>query len=211
MKVSLLAPTRVGVPYMLTKFPGPTLGSVRCALYSTAIHENFCGHKVMAIWKYGKDSFSLLDDHLRQLFAKGCSAKQLSQLDKACKIALVSPGDVFIFSGANPHMVMSVGEALSLTAYESFVNLNPIHTQVLMDTATSTHFEECWPDDDTILDIKEEVADAIEDTQVMIHKGEEPMTKDSKFVNAFNACLPTFWKDRDMKKCLSGRGLAKKC
>lgn len=27
------------------------------------------------------------------------------------------------------------------------------------------------PDDDTILDIKEEVADAIEDTQVMIHKG----------------------------------------
>ena len=33
-------------------------------------------------------------------------------------------GDVYLFSGANAHTVLCVGERPSLAAYESFVNLN---------------------------------------------------------------------------------------
>ena len=87
------------------------------------VGKNFSGYKVMAVWKYGVESFSVLDKHLRQLFVGELSEGQVAALHETCKLVLVSPGDVFVFSGANPHTVMSVGEALSLTAYESFVCL----------------------------------------------------------------------------------------
>lgn len=84
----------------------------------------------MALWKYGPETFPFLDEHLRRLFVKGCSSDQLQTLELACKLVLVEPGDVFLFSGANAHTVMSVGPELSLTAYESFVNLNPRNVKV---------------------------------------------------------------------------------
>ena len=74
-------------------------------------------------------------------------------------------------SGANPHVVMSTGEDLSLTAYESFCNLNPRHVEVLLETATANHFKECWPEEETIQDIKEEVSDAFEEMQHMADHG----------------------------------------
>ena len=40
-------------------------------------------------------------------------------------MALLGPGDVVLFSGGNAHMALSVSDALSVTAYESFVNLHP--------------------------------------------------------------------------------------
>ena len=87
----------------------------------------------MALWKYGPASFDFLDVHLRELFVDGCPVDQIATLKDACKLVVVAPGDVFIFSGANPHVVMSTGEDLSLTAYESFCNLNPRHVEVRSD------------------------------------------------------------------------------
>ena len=65
-----------------------------CALHAS---QHWVGHKVMAIWKYGKESFPFLDEQLRQLFVSGSSAEDLTMLETACTVAVVSPGDVFMF------------------------------------------------------------------------------------------------------------------
>jgi len=125
------------------------------------VGKNFTGYKVMALWKYGEASFPVLDKCLRQLFAGELDQDQVAALKETCKLVVVSPGDVFVFSGANPHTVMSVGEALSLTAYESFVNINPRHVEVFIETRTDSHFDECWPEEEVLADIKEEVAESL--------------------------------------------------
>jgi hypothetical protein len=51
--------------------------------------QNWYGYKVMALWKYGEESFDFLDDYLRQMFVQGCGAKHMAQLNDACKVVLV--------------------------------------------------------------------------------------------------------------------------
>lgn len=94
------------------------------------IGKNWDGCKLMALWKYGTDSHDFLDKHLRKLFVNTDDQEEMNQLLHACKIVIAQPGDLFIFSGANPHAVMCMGDSLSMTGYESFVNLNPVHAQV---------------------------------------------------------------------------------
>ena len=74
---------------------------------------------------------------------------------------LVEPGDVCLFSGAQAHCAVCVGDkGLSLTAYESFVNLHPTHTKVFTRTNNPEfHFEECHAEDGDLKDIKMDVAD----------------------------------------------------
>lgn len=173
------------------------------------VGKNWNGYKVVAIWKYGKETYPFLDDYLRRLFVADCPKEELATLNDACKIVLVEPGDVFLFSGANAHTVMSVGDELSLTAYESLVNLNKVHCEVFVDTATGLHFEECWPDDDTLDDIKQEVVDALEDMQIMIDKGVPPLTRGSNHFRAFEECSKILWQDPFIRGSMKGKGLAK--
>lgn len=72
-----------------------------------------------------------------------CLGSQLAALETAHIVALVKPGDAFMFSGANPHMALCIGDPLSLTAYESFVNLNSRHLDVFCASNTKKHFKEC--------------------------------------------------------------------
>ena len=175
------------------------------------IGKNWCGYKVMALWKYGTGSFPTLDKHLRQLFVKGCGAEQMAALKEVCKLVLVSPGDVFLFSGANAHTVMSIGEALSLTAYESFVNLNPRHTEVFLDTATGNHFDECWPDEEVLDDIKEEVAESLANMQYMVDRGSTPLKQKTKHLASFEACRRLLLADERVNKCfLETTGVSKR-
>ena len=52
------------------------------------------------------------------------------------QVALLGPGDVVVFSGGNAHMALSISSNLSLTAYESFVNLNPTNLRAFLDSGT---------------------------------------------------------------------------
>eukprot|EP00041_Stephanoeca_diplocostata_P014022 m.251825 g.251825 ORF g.251825 m.251825 type:complete len:414 (+) comp19546_c0_seq1:200-1441(+) len=155
------------------------------------IGKNWDGCKLMALWKYGTDSHAFLDKHLRKLFVNTDDEEEMSQLRHACKIVIAQPGDLFIFSGANPHAVMCMGDSLSMTGYESFVNLNPVHAQVFVDTNRKPHFEECWADDEDVADIKEDAIDALhKGIDLIIHEQREQLVH-PKFSKALDVCIET--------------------
>ena len=49
---------------------------------------------------------------------------------------MLGPGDAVLFSGGNAHMALSVSAGLSITAYESFVNLHPRNLSAFLDSGT---------------------------------------------------------------------------
>lgn len=128
------------------------------------IGKNWSGYKIIASWRWGdQESKEVLDKYYGELFSPPISPEARSALSKACKLCLVGPGDVFAFSGANPHMVICVGEELSVTAYESFVNVNPRSIQVFCSTCTDEHWERSQMFDDEFRDLKHDVVDLIDD------------------------------------------------
>lgn len=83
-------------------------------------------------------------------------------LRTACRVALVEPGDVFLFSGAQAHATLCVGDGLCLGAYESFISLAPAHAQVFLNTNDpSLHFKECHAEDVDLDDIRLDLADQL--------------------------------------------------
>ena len=76
---------------------------------------------------------------------------------------LVHTGDVVLFSGANAHMAMSISTALSVTAYESFVNLHPRNLGAFLDSGTPAHYKQCRTRQPMLDDIKGDVANALND------------------------------------------------
>eukprot|EP00038_Savillea_parva_P031131 m.83094 g.83094 ORF g.83094 m.83094 type:complete len:362 (-) comp9515_c0_seq2:189-1274(-) len=127
------------------------------------IGKNFRGYKLMALWEYGPPSFAMLDKDLRIMFVNRDNASQMNVLKDAVKIVIAHPGDLFLFSGANPHTAMCMGDGVSLTAYESFVNLNPDHARVFAGTNGPNHYAECWADETDVEDIFDDTIDTIED------------------------------------------------
>lgn len=135
--------------------------------------KNFYGYKLLAIWNYDVITQEELEPKFRQLFDPPLSRSEREVMSKACKLVLVSPGDVFIFSGANPHMALCISDELSLTAYESFVNLNPRHINVLCDSNQEPqHHEEFHMSSRTLEDVKLDVVDAVNDNLDRIERGE---------------------------------------
>lgn len=117
----------------------------------------------MAVWEYGPPSFAMLDENLRIMFVNRDHEEQMDVLRSACKIVVARPGDLILFSGANPHTAMCMGDGLSMTAYESFVNLNPAHAEIFVGTRGPDHFDECWADATDVEDIFDDSIDALED------------------------------------------------
>ena len=72
-------------------------------------------------------------------------------------------GDLFVFSGGNAHMAMSVSERLSLSAYESFVNLAPANLSAFLDSGTPAQYARCRARQPMLDDIKAELADNLDD------------------------------------------------
>ena len=83
-------------------------------------------------------------------------------LRSACRVALVEPGDVFLFSGAQAHATLVLGDELCLGAYESFISLSPLHDQVFLHTnCAAMHYEECHAEAIDLKDIQLDIADQI--------------------------------------------------
>ena len=81
------------------------------------VGKNFAGYKVVAVWPFGHEANEILDDHWSQLFRpvdrsvasnSHVSPQHAAVLGKTVKMAILQPGDVFIFSGACAHMAMYV-------------------------------------------------------------------------------------------------------
>jgi len=129
------------------------------------VGKNFTGYKLIAIWKYDENIHDLIEPYHRRLFhLPGITKSELELLSQCAKIVLLHPGDVFIIGGGNPHMALCVSKSLSLTAYESFVNFNLANINAFLDSNQEPiHHEEFHMDNETLEDVKLDVADLIND------------------------------------------------
>jgi len=126
------------------------------------VGKQWSGYKLMAIWPYGNASDKVTAAHPCELFSPPLTPEQARTLETATKVALVRPGDMVIFSGANAHMVTCVGPRLSITAYESFINMNPKHAAVFVDSCTTEHCRANNTDESLLDDIQDEIIERIE-------------------------------------------------
>ena len=58
-------------------------------------------------------------------------------------------------------MALSVSSSLSLTAYESFVNLHPRNLSAFLDSGTRPHYRQCRTRQPMLDDIKDEICRAL--------------------------------------------------
>jgi len=126
------------------------------------VGKNFCGYKLLVIWRYGEPARSLFDDHNYKLFVPPLAADEVAALESAHKVALLGPGDIVVFSGGNAHMALSVSQ-LSVTAYESFINFNPRNVEAFLDSGTERQYRQCRTRQSMLEDIKGDVAESVAD------------------------------------------------
>jgi len=127
------------------------------------VGKNFCGAKLLVVWPYGEESRDMFDALNYTLFTPPLREAERAALFRACCVALVRPGDAFVFSGANAHMAISLSTELSLTAYESFVNLNTTNLEAFLDTGTHRQYRQCRAQESMLEDIKLDVAESLYD------------------------------------------------
>lgn len=135
------------------------------------VGKNFAGYKLVAVWPYGERSRADFDEHAYSLFVPPLSASESACLERATSVALLGPGDVVVFSGGNAHMALSVSTALSITAYESFINLCPRNLEAFLDSGTADHYRQCRTRQSMLEDIKGDVADAMCDLAEDVRDG----------------------------------------
>eukprot|EP00928_Gymnodinium_smaydae_P041604 TRINITY_DN28136_c0_g1_i1.p1 TRINITY_DN28136_c0_g1~~TRINITY_DN28136_c0_g1_i1.p1 ORF type:complete len:410 (+),score=98.33 TRINITY_DN28136_c0_g1_i1:117-1346(+) len=111
------------------------------------IGTNWVGWKLFAMWRHGEESLEVIENHGDTFFLPPLSEAQLCALESAACVALVPPGAVFLFSGANAHVVLNVGSGCCCVGYESFVNLHLDHVRAVLGTHDpDVHHEDCWMD-----------------------------------------------------------------
>lgn len=99
------------------------------------VGHNVSGYKLLATWPAGRASTKLHETMLDSVFAPPLTRDQLAALRGAARVVLLRPGDVFVMSGGVAHATLTVGsEELNMTAYESFVSLNPRHARHFLRT-----------------------------------------------------------------------------
>jgi hypothetical protein len=127
------------------------------------VGKNWQGYKLFALWRWDDEKTNqVMSKHYRRIFTPPLSTEAKEALATAVKVCIVRPGDVFVFSGANPHMAVVVTDELSVTAYESFVNVNPRSIQVFCSTSTDLHWNHSHMREDDLRDLKHDVMDLIE-------------------------------------------------
>eukprot|EP00754_Rhynchopus_humris_P045979 Rhum_TRINITY_DN5461_c0_g1::Rhum_TRINITY_DN5461_c0_g1_i1::g.17453::m.17453 len=125
------------------------------------IGRQWYGHKLVALWPW-EERISILEDAGKgSIFHLPLTENEVSMLKRASVIALLKPGDVFVFSGGVPHMAMCVGDDLNVCAYESFVPLNHKSVARLALSNSKDHFKKCWMDDDDLDELLEDVVDSL--------------------------------------------------
>jgi len=143
------------------------------------VGKSFCGSKLLAIWPQGEASRTMFDEHNYQLFVPPLAESEARALEGACRVALLQPRDVVIFSGGNAHMALSISSELSLTAYESFIGLDPANLRLFLQSGTAAQYRQCRARAAMMEDIKLEVAENIADLIADIDGGhvEDPDLK----------------------------------
>ncbi|KAJ9443707.1 hypothetical protein DIPPA_06826 [Diplonema papillatum] len=125
------------------------------------VGKQWQGYKLFAVWPW-EERIAILEDAKRgSIFHFPLGEEEVKFLERACVVALIKPGDVFVFSGGIPHMAMCVGDQLNVTAYESMIPLNEKAIYMLARTNSKDHFKKCWMDDDDLDELLEDVVDAL--------------------------------------------------
>eukprot|EP00930_Biecheleria_cincta_P057277 TRINITY_DN43246_c0_g1_i1.p1 TRINITY_DN43246_c0_g1~~TRINITY_DN43246_c0_g1_i1.p1 ORF type:complete len:468 (+),score=70.13 TRINITY_DN43246_c0_g1_i1:59-1405(+) len=129
------------------------------------VGRNWCGFKLFALWPWS-DRHSILDDAGKgAIFHIPLSAREESFLKRAKTIALIRPGDVWVFSGGQPHTALVVGDGLNVSAYESLVPANVEAMRLLLrSNMKDAHWKGCWMDDDDLDELYEDVVDTLQST-----------------------------------------------
>jgi len=127
------------------------------------VGRNWCGHKLFAIWPWTERHSIVSDVGKGRVFHMPLCQEDTGFLARAKTIALVGPGDVWVFSGAQPHTALCVGDGLNVTAYESLVPAHEAAVGTLVRTNTKdSHTESCWMDDSDLDELYEDVVDNIQ-------------------------------------------------
>lgn len=127
------------------------------------VGRNFCGYKLFAIWPY-TERLSILDDAGKgTVLHLPLSPQHEDFLRRAKSVALVGPGDVWCFSGGQPHTALCVGDGINISAYESYVPAHPAAVGLLVQSnCKDTHWRKCWMDDEDLDELYEDVVDALQ-------------------------------------------------
>lgn len=98
------------------------------------VGRNYKGYKLAAAWPKGECSKQVALEFYDVLFVPPLQPRELQALQKAAKVALLRPGDVYIFSGGVAHTVLCVSEEMCIGVYESFVTFHPDHVKHFLHT-----------------------------------------------------------------------------
>lgn len=127
------------------------------------VGRNWCGFKLFALWPWTERCSIIEDAGKGTVFHMPLSERDVGMLRRAKKVALIRPGDVWVFSGGQPHSALCVGDGLSITAYESLVPAHPDAVGLLVrSNCSSAHSKTCWMEDEDLDELYEDVVDAIQ-------------------------------------------------
>ena len=119
-------------------------------------------------------------------------ACELERSSNAPALALLSPGDVVLFHGGNAHMALSVSRELSVTAYESFINLNPSNLNAFLASGTDDQYRQCRTRQPMLDDIKTDVAVSLND---LVEDVEDDVLQDAELEHAAPTAISLLRRD----------------
>ncbi|CAK0856086.1 unnamed protein product [Prorocentrum cordatum] len=96
------------------------------------VGKNWRGYKLFAVWPDGAVGDAVLREFYGEVFQYPLSGRHLRALEKAARVVLLRPGDVFFFHGGLPHTTLCVSQGLGVTGYEGFLSLNARHTALFL-------------------------------------------------------------------------------
>mmetsp|Transcript_73768 Transcript_73768/g.216160 ORF Transcript_73768/g.216160 Transcript_73768/m.216160 type:complete len:411 (-) Transcript_73768:89-1321(-) len=127
------------------------------------VGRNWCGFKLFAVWPWTERHDIVNEAGKGRVFHLPLSQEDTGFLSRAKVLAMVGPGDAWVFSGAQPHTALIVGNGVNVSAYESLVPANPTALGTLVRTNTKeSHIESCWMDDDDLDELYEDVVDNLQ-------------------------------------------------
>ncbi|CAE7872525.1 unnamed protein product [Symbiodinium microadriaticum] len=82
------------------------------------VGRNWCGFKLFALWPWSERHRILDEAGKGAIFHPPLTKREEDFLSRAKTVALVGPGDVWVFSGGQPHTAMCVGDGVNVCAYD---------------------------------------------------------------------------------------------
>jgi len=127
------------------------------------VGRNWCGFKLFAVWGWEERHRIPGEVGKGRIFHLPLTREEEGWLSRARVLALVRPGDVWVFSGGQPHTALVVGDGVNISAYESLVPANREAVELLVRSNTrKAHWEDCWMDDEDLDELYEDVVDNLQ-------------------------------------------------